>query len=89
MVGARHLRRCFATTPPLQACTLLCTEGGAEAPHDHTHNTIHIMSRSGEACFVRGGFGLSVAVRVALAQLPACRKLGKDVCLRLLSRDEP
>ena len=39
--------------------------------------------------FVRGGFGLSVAVRVALAQLPACRKLGKDVCLRLLSRDEP
>ena len=39
--------------------------------------------------FVRGGFGLSVAVRVALARLPACRKLGKDVCLRLLSRDEP
>ena len=35
--------------------------------------------------FVRGGFGLSVAVRVALAQLPACRKLSKDVCLRLLT----
>ena len=33
--------------------------------------------------------GVGALGRLPLARLPACRKPGKDVCLRLLSRDEP